>query len=138
MFFYNGSRWLQLYGRVDARERSVALETSLFGRYQLRSTERTGAFSADRAGLVNRLITPNGDGKNDTLVFIYDNPQGAAVKGRVYDLRGTLMGAMKPGPLGNALVWDAKAGGRTVPGGVYLYQIESDGTVYNGTVAVIR
>ena len=138
MYFNNGARWLQLYGVVDGAEQSVKLETSLLGRYQLRTTERTGSFSADRSGLTNRLITPNNDGKNDTMVFIFDNPQEKAVKGRIFDMRGALVAAMTAGPIVNSLKWDAKAGGQAVPGGVYIYQIEADGTVYNGTVAVIR
>ena len=138
MYFYNGSRWLQMFGSVDEAARSVQLETTLMGRYQLRTTERTGGFSADQAGLTNRLITPNGDGKNDTMVFIFDNPQEQEVKGRIYDMRGALVARMKPGPVGNSVIWDAKAGGQAVPGGVYIYQIEAQGKVYNGTVAVIR
>ena len=138
MYFYNGSRWLQMFGSVNEAARSVQLQTTLLGRYQLRTTERNGGFSADQAGLTNRLITPNGDGKNDTMVFIFDNPQEQEVKGRIYDLRGALVATMKPGPVGNSVIWDAKAGGQTVPGGVYIYQIESQGKVYNGTVAVIR
>lgn len=138
LFYHNGSRWLQMYGVVDSGERSVRLQTSLLGRYQLRTTERSGSFAADRAGLTNRLITPNGDGKNDTMVFIFDNPQEKEVKGRVYDLRGALVASMKAGPVGNSLVWDARSGGQTVPGGVYIYQLEADGTIYNGTVVVVR
>ncbi|OGR78635.1 MAG: hypothetical protein A2X32_05140 [Elusimicrobia bacterium GWC2_64_44] len=138
MFYNNGSRWLQLFGKVNEAERSVQLETSLLGRYQLRTTERSGSFAADKAGLLNRLITPNGDGKNDTMVFIFDNPQDKQVKGRIYDLRGAQVAAMKTGPVSNSLAWDAKAGGQTVPGGVYIYQLEADGTVYNGTVVVIK
>ena len=138
MYYFNGSRWLQMFGRVNDAERSVELETTLLGRYQLRTTERSGSFSADRAGLTNRLITPNNDGKNDTMVFIFDNPQGKEVKGRIYDLRGALVAQMQTGPVVNSLTWDAKSGGQVVPGGVYIYQIEVQGTVYNGTVAVIR
>lgn len=138
VYFHNGARWMQLYGDVDAAEHSVTLDTRLLGRYQLRTTERGGSFSADKAGLTNRLITPNGDNKNDTMVFVFDNPQDRNVKGRIYDLRGALVGSMKTGPVGNSLIWDAKSGGQPVPGGVYIYQIEAEGTVYNGTVAVIR
>lgn len=138
MYYNNGSRWLQLYGKVDEAERSVRLETSLLGRYQLRTTERSGSFSADKSGLMNRLITPNGDGKNDTMVFIFDNPQDKPVKGRIYDLRGALVASMGPGPVQNSLLWDARSGGQVVPGGVYIYQLEADGTVYNGTVVVVK
>jgi hypothetical protein len=138
MYYFNGSRWLQLYGTVNETEHSVQLRTTLLGRYQLRTTERSGSFSADKAGLSNRLITPNGDGKNDTMVFIFDNPQGTQVKGRLFDLRGAVVASMRPGPVANSLAWDAKSGGQIVPGGVYVYQIEADGTVYNGTVVVVR
>jgi hypothetical protein len=72
------------------------------------------------------------------MVFIFDNPQEKQVKGKIYDLRGALVGTMTGGPVTNSLVWDAKAGGQTVPGGVYIYQLEADGTVYNGTVVVVR
>lgn len=138
MYYFNGSRWLQMYGKVNPDENSVELQTSLMGRYQLRTTERSGNFSADRAGLLNRLITPNGDGKNDTMVYIFDNPQSAAVSGKIYDLRGALVATMKPGPVLNSLVWDGKAGGQVVSGGVYIYQLEADGNVYNGTIVVVR
>ncbi len=138
MYFYNGSRWLQMFGTVDDAARNVRLQTTLLGRYQLRTTERSGGFGADQSGLTNRLITPNGDGKNDTMVFIFDNPQEQEVKGRIYDMKGALVAKMKPGPIGNSVLWDAKAGGQAVPGGVYIYQIEAQGKVYNGTVAVIR
>lgn len=138
MFYYNGARWLQMYGMVNENDHSVQLETSLLGRYQLRTTERSGTFAADRVGLLNRLITPNGDGKNDTMVYIFDNPEGTSVKGKIYDLRGALVATMTPGPVANSLVWDAKAGGQVVPGGVYIYQLQADTKVYNGTVVVIR
>lgn len=138
MYYFNGSRWLQMYGDVNAADQSVQLQTRLLGRYQLRTTERTGGFSADRSGLLNRMITPNGDGKNDTMVFIFDNPQNSDVKGKIYDLRGALVATMQPGPVQNSLVWDAKSKGQVVPGGVYIYQLQSGSNVYNGTVVVVR
>ena len=39
----------------------------------------------------------------------------------------------------SALVWDGKSSeGRTVPGGIYLYEIEFQGKVLTGTVVVAR
>ncbi|KAF0127546.1 MAG: hypothetical protein FD189_20 [Elusimicrobia bacterium] len=138
VFFHNGRRWLQLYGKVDQPNSRVTLETTMLGRYQLRSTERSGGFAADASGLSNRLITPNGDGKNDTMVFVFDDPAGTSVKGTIFDLKGAKVASMTPGPVGNSLVWDPRAEGRSVPGGVYIYQIESGGEVFNGTAVVIR
>ncbi|MCX5785387.1 MAG: gliding motility-associated C-terminal domain-containing protein [Elusimicrobia bacterium] len=138
LYFYNGAKWLQLYGKVDETGKNIQLNTTLLGRYQIRSTERPGGFSADLSGLSNRLITPNGDGKNDTMVFIFDNPDDTAVKGRIFDIKGLFVATMKKGLVANSLVWDAKAGGQAVPGGVYIYQIEASGHVYNGTVVVVK
>lgn len=136
LYYYNGAKWLQLYGKVA--EDNISLQTVMLGRYQVRAAQRSPAFSADSSGLSNRLITPNGDGKNDSMVFVFDNPMDSGVKGRIYDLKGALVAKMVAGPISNSLVWDAKSGGQVVPGGVYIYQIESGGNVYNGTVAVIK
>lgn len=136
LYYYNGAKWLQLYGK--AAEDNISLQTVMLGRYQVRAAQRSPSFSADASGLSNRLITPNGDGKNDSMVFIFDNPLDSGVKGRIYDLKGALVARMAAGPVSNSLIWDARSGGRVAPGGVYIYQIESGGNVYNGTVAVIK
>lgn len=139
LYYYNGAKWLQFYGKVNETDKNVELKTTMLGKYQLRSVERSVSFSADRAGLSNRLITPNSDGKNDNMVFVFDSPMDSGVKGRIYDMKGALVAKMTPtGPVSNSLVWDAKSGGQIVPGGVYIYQLESGGKVYNGTVAVIK
>ncbi len=87
----------------------------------------------------NRIITPNGDGKNDVAVFEFSNPTFAEVTGRVYDTRGNLVASLAPGMLaGETLYWDGKSGGRAVPGGVYIYVIEAQTQVVRGTVLVVR
>jgi hypothetical protein len=122
MYFYNHSKWLQLYGQVNEGDKNVELQTNMLGKYQVRKVERLGAFGADFSGLSNRLITPN----------------GAGIKGTIYDLKGAKVADMVPGPISNSMLWDAKAGGQTVPGGVYIYQLEAETKVYNGTVVVIK
>ncbi|MBI4656966.1 MAG: gliding motility-associated C-terminal domain-containing protein [Elusimicrobia bacterium] len=138
LFYYNGARWYQLYGKVDETNRKIQVETTLLGKYQIRTVERLGAFSADISGRSNQLITPNNDGKNDGMVFVFDNPRSSAVKGKIFDLKGAFVADMRQGPVADSLLWDAKAEGQTVPGGVYVYQIEAEGKVFNGTVAVIK
>ncbi len=138
LYYHNGAKWLQVYGKVDGEGNNISLQTALLGKYQVRASERSVAFSADASGLSNRLLTPNGDGKNDSMVFVFDNPMESGVKGRIYDLKGALVAKMTAGNISNSLVWDGKSGGLAVPGGVYIYQIESGGNVYNGTVAVIK
>ncbi|OGR89341.1 MAG: hypothetical protein A3J74_11135 [Elusimicrobia bacterium RIFCSPHIGHO2_02_FULL_57_9] len=90
-------------------------------------------------GVSNRLITPNGDGKNDTAAFALDNPQFSEVTGKIYDLKGGLVASMThdSGPP-EALIWDGKSGSTAVPGGVYIYVIEGEGKIHRGTVAVVK
>ncbi|MCK5583822.1 MAG: gliding motility-associated C-terminal domain-containing protein [Elusimicrobiales bacterium] len=138
LYYFNNAKWLQLYGNVDEANQRIQLETSMLGKYQIRAVKRLGAFAADFSGLSNRMLTPNGDGKNDTMVFVFDNPRGSVTKGKIFDIRGAFIAKMTEGEIENSLSWNAKANGAIVPGGVYIYQIEGEGQVYNGTVVVIR
>ena len=95
-------------------------------------------------GVSNRFITPNGDGRNDNVIFTFSNPTDASVTGKIYDLRGRLIVSdLPPGPTSppvgsGTLMWDGKAGGRAVPSGVYIYEIRSAGHAFSGAVVVIR
>ena len=90
------------------------------------------------SGVSNRMLTPNGDGKNDFVVFTFNNPKDSQVTGKIYDLQGRLVAEMSPGPVSNSLEWNGKAGGQAVPGGIYIYQIQAEGKTFNGTIVVIR
>ncbi len=139
VFWYNGSKWVQLYGKLDKTNQSIMIQTKYLGQYQLRSVERPTAFSFDASGLSNRMITPNGDGKNDNVVFTFANPQVSAVKGKIFDLSGKYVADMVPGTgFVDTLVWDARSNGVIVPGGVYIYEITSEGKTFNGTIVVIK
>ena len=91
-------------------------------------------------GVFPRIFTPNGDGYNDKAVFHFDNPEQLPISGSVYDISGARVASLAPGsdPTG-LLLWDGKdVGGRVVPGGIYLYQIDFQGKVITGTVIVAR
>lgn len=88
-----------------------------------------------------RTFTPNGDNRNDQVVFTYDNPADAALSGKIYDLGGSLIAELSRGT-SNTLTWDGSTnnGVRAAPG-VYVYQIEvtgSETSVVNGVVVVAR
>jgi len=139
VYRYDGQRWLQLFGTVDTQAQTVLVQTKYAGRYQLRTVERTGGFAFNQAGVSNRFVTPNGDGKNDSVVFVYDNPAGGAVSVKILDLRGkTVVAELPQGPVTNSREWDGRSGGAPVPGGVYIYKISGDGRTYTGTVVVVR
>ena len=103
---------------------------------------RSAGFSCDANGASNRYITPNGDGRNDGIIFYYNPGQGAtpvAPRVKIFDARGRLVRSDLPaGPTGNSVIWDGMAGGRAVPMGVYIYQLQGEGKTCTGTVIVIK
>jgi hypothetical protein len=130
---------MQMFGKLDAVNQVMNVETKYLGQYQLRVAERVTDFNFNAAGLSNRMITPNGDGKNDAVEFKYDNPRASAVSGKVLDTKGSFVASMTQCPdVADCLRWDAASGGRVVPGGVYIYNIEAEGRTFTGTVVVIK
>lgn len=86
----------------------------------------------------NRILTPNGDGRNDIVTFVLNNPADVAVTGKVYSLRGIFLGAMAPGKKSGTLFWDGRAYGAKVPTGVYIYRLQGEKRVITGSLVVIR
>jgi len=83
-----------------------------------------------------RIITPNGDGVNDTIIFSSD-----VTDVRVYDIRGRRVRHLTA-PLaacGGAFCWDGKDdSGSVVESGVYIYQYSAQGTRVSGVVGVAK
>ncbi|MBI4055115.1 MAG: gliding motility-associated C-terminal domain-containing protein [Elusimicrobia bacterium] len=88
-------------------------------------------------GVTTRVLTPNGDGLNDVVVFKLANPSDAGIRGRVFDLFGGEVASLRLRSDGH-VEWDGKSSGRAVAGGLYVYQIEAEEQVFHGMVVVIR
>jgi len=142
IMWYNGKEWLKLGGDVNKDNGFVSVRTERLGKYQLRRSIRATKFTLVN-GPIPKIITPNGDGLNDFCEFFYDNPQNFAPAGKIFDITGALVVNMANGPLksdsSGSLRWrGVDASGRIVRSGVYIYQIDAGGEVYNGTVVVAR
>ena len=119
-----------------------------------------GAAAALR-GALNRVITPNGDAKNDYSIHCVENPKDSGLTGAIYDLRGhrvadmtrlrntgggaTIAQCKAAFPpqfavnIMDAMVWDGRTvAGKAVAGGVYVYRIEGEDSAVTGTVVVVR
>lgn len=140
VFWNNGNKWVQLYGKLDPVAQVVAVQTPYLGQYQLRTAQRTQGFQFNSANVSNRMVTPNGDGKNDDVLFTFDNPAASEVVGHVFDARGREIATMVPGPINpqGSLLWDGKSNGKWVPGGVYIYEIKAEGQTHTGSIIVIK
>ena len=138
-FWFNGAKWVKVYGTVDTAAQTITVETHALGPYQIRVMERAQGASFDPVGGVSsRVITPNGDGLNDVVIFQVDNPTQSELTGQVFDLRGARVADLAAGPRADTLQWDGKSGGRVVPSGVYIYQLRVEDKVFNGTIVVAR
>ncbi|MDD5656590.1 MAG: hypothetical protein PHF00_04975, partial [Elusimicrobia bacterium] len=139
IFWNNGAEFKKLYGKVDASAQTVTVETLNVGVFQIRPLYRSDEAVLDLSNLSSRVITPNGDGLNDVLIFTYDpGPAGVAPSGRIYDVKGAFVADMTPGREPNTLVWDGRMSGRPAAGGVYVYEIKGGGKTLSGTVVVAR
>lgn len=139
MYWDNGSEFKKMYGNVDTNAQTVTVESPNLGIYQVRALFRADGAVFDLSNVSGRVITPNGDGLNDTIIFTYDpGPRNAQVRGRIYDINGSFVADMTPGLVPNTVTWDGKMNGRAATSGVYVYKIEGDGKTFTGTVVVAR
>ncbi|MBD3166447.1 hypothetical protein GF324_07605 [bacterium] len=89
---------------------------------------------SDDVAVVPTTITPNGDGVWDEAL-IYGPEDVTALEVEIYDLRGRLLGTVT----GNPARWDGRdRNGNTVPGGLYILQMNAGGQVRQRTIAVAR
>jgi gliding motility-associated-like protein len=92
----------------------------------------------DFSGTTNRIITPNGDGFNDGVTFHFANPRDSTGSIRIYDLHGRELLSL-PISLGDTSeTWDARANGRIVDSGLYIYVLNIERRTYSGAVLVVR
>ncbi|MBI4669782.1 MAG: fibronectin type III domain-containing protein, partial [Elusimicrobia bacterium] len=139
MYWHDGVKWVKLGGKVDVQQQTVSVQTAHAGHFQVRGVARATEFRIDTAGQSHKIITPNNDGWNDSVLFRFENPNKIRVTGKVFDVTGAFVADMAQGTEEDSLMWDGTDGrGNVVRGGIYIFQIEADGKVFNGTVVVAR
>ncbi len=143
LYWSNGVSWIKLGGVVNVPAQTVSVRTAFLGNYQLRSAPRAASLSLERTNVYPRVFTPNGDGLNDRVYFVLENPNNAGVHGEIFDKDGrhvaTLPDPSTIGGIGTTLIWDGHdASGNVVPGGAYIYKITGEGQTFTGTVGVAR
>lgn len=136
LFWFNGVEWVKVGGDVDTANNVVSIKSKKGGRYQLRQSIRAAKFTVNN--IYPRIFTPNGDGWNDVVNFVYEgNDDG--ITGKIFDINGAFVADMSHGDTIYSLKWDGKNGSEeTVSSGIYIYQIEADGEIINGTVVIAK
>jgi hypothetical protein len=138
-YWFNGLQYVKMYGRIDPVAQTVSVDSPNPGLYQIRAQARAASAVFDVSNLSGRVITPNGDGLNDVLIFKYDpGPRNVVPEGGIFDLNGARVADMTPGLDPTTLTWNGRMNGRAVRSGVYAYRITGDGKTFTGTVVVTR
>jgi len=113
---------------VDKTLHTITGTTSHFSTFALFLPGATTAAASTRPA--TRIITPNGDGINDTLIFASDVDEV-----RIFDLKGRKIRSIS----GPSPVWDGKDGsGTVVESGVYIYQYTEQGERVSGVIGVAK
>lgn len=102
----------------------------------------TAGVAVGNSRALNRLVTPNGDSRNDTFMFRCHNPAELLVRGEIFDLKGRKVADMTLRSISltdsyYSMEWDPNRGMRAA-GGVYVYQVTVGESVLRGTVVVVR
>jgi hypothetical protein len=143
LYWNNGVTWIRLGGSLDLTTQTVGVRTAFLGNYELRAAPQSASLHLDKSNVYPRIITPNGDGLNDRVYFVIENPNNAGVRGEILDKDGrhvaTLPDPSSVSGIGTTIIWDGKDGnGNVVPGGAYIYKIQGEGQTFTGTVGVAR
>jgi len=137
LFWFNGIEWVKLGAKTDTDERILTIKTKKLGKYKIKEAPAATEFTLNK--VCPRIFTPNNDGLNDEVVFDYANPNNKGVVCRIFDIRGALVRQLDIGPRETSFAWDGKdERGKVVLSGVYIYQLEAEGKVTNGTVILAK
>lgn len=149
VLWWNGATWLKV-GQANVEESgmgagdlTVSFNTAVQGVYQIRQYDIATELTLDKASVFPQIFSPNGDGINDIIYFVVQNPRLSEVTGRIIDMGGAEVGVLRPAgagaPTSDTLMWDGRdTSGHIVPPGVYIYQIKGEGKTITGTMVVAR
>lgn len=136
VYWFNGVEFIRVGGYMDDVKKRVSIRVTKPGQYQLRQIVKASAFGV--ASLNPAKVFTPGVAPYEKMTFYIDNPSGDKVTGKIYDLRGEFIADIKV--LGDAtattvtMEWD----GNGTRKGVYIYQVEGDERVVNGTIILAR
>lgn len=148
VLWWNGATWVKV-GQANVTESgvgnhvTVSFNTAMPGVYQIRQFDIATELTLDKASVFPQIFSPNGDGINDVIYFMIENPKQSSVSGKILDMGGAEVGILRPAgagaPTADTLTWDGKdSSGHLVPPGVYIYKITGEGKTITGSLVVAR
>lgn len=149
VLWWNGTAWIKV-GQAEENDSNgdgvndtITFRTALPGIYQVRTFQAATELTLDKNNVFPRIFTPNGDGINDVVYFVIENPKGSPIDGKIYDVGGNEVSDIRPAgagaPTADTLEWNGRdRKGDLVPAGVYIYRIKGEGKKMTGTVVVAK
>ena len=136
--------------RKTTKRAALGAAFALFACFAGMLSAQDGGFRFD--GPLGRLITPNGDTRNDEFFLCFGNPSDSEVETRIFTIWGsevarvsrirhinnTSCPALNSGAGAQHARWDGRSSGSVVKSGVYVYQVKAEGRTYTGTLLVVR
>ena len=140
IFWSNGSGFVKVGSSVNTSIKAAQTSTRLPGTYQLRLVSQP--LSAQLNAVYPRTVTPNGDGINDRVFFLFENPSQARAGGAIYDAMSSKVSDLRTTDIfggDTVLFWDGTdSNGAAAAGGYYIYKLDVGDKSFSGTVAVAR
>jgi hypothetical protein len=129
-YWLNGTGWLVMGPRnLDAALHTISFASPHFSTYAL---FLSGAVGAADLRPRQRILTPNGDGKNDTVDF---SGIGASDGVHIFDAKGRRVKTLQ---FPNLQWTGTDDEGRIVESGIYIYQYTANGERISGVVLVAK
>ncbi len=149
VLWWNGATWVKVAqanveeSGMGAGDLTVSFNTAVQGVYQIRQYDVATELTLDKASVFPQIFSPNGDGINDLIYFVIQNPKQSSVSGKILDMSGAEVGVLRPAgagaPTADTLMWDGHdSSGHIVPPGVYIYQIKGEGKTITGSMVIAR
>ena len=140
IYWNNGEKFIKVGSSVTPAAKAAVAISRLPGSYQLQLVSQP--LAAQLNGVYPRVISPNGDGVNDRVFFLFENPSQAQASGSIYDALSSRVSDLKTTDLfggDTVLYWDGTdTAGAVVTGGYYIYKLDVGDRSFSGTVAVAR
>jgi len=123
---WDGVRWKNLGGKLNISQNTVSVYS---GYYSFLGVFPMAAPTGQGLAAAQKIITPNGDGSNDTLDL-----SNIDVPTDIYDINGHRVRSLPAHAM-----WDGRDDdGKVVESGVYIYQFKQNGERITGIVAVAK
>jgi hypothetical protein len=140
--WHNGIEWTRMDRTLNTASKTIRIKAKHLSRFRIENSQALTEFTIFNWPPKARIITPNGDGSNDSFVLSYANPKNNVFWGKVYTLNGDYVSDIAADTNVSTISWDGKdKSGFTVSPGVYVYQIKVEGAGaknITGTVVVAR